>query len=39
MDENIKTIIESYISSFEEKNVEKILSYFTDDASWIAPSI
>jgi len=37
MDENIKTLIESYISSFEEKNVEKILSYFTDDASWIAP--
>jgi ketosteroid isomerase-like protein len=37
MDENIKTNIESYISSFEEKNVEKILSYFTDDASWIAP--
>ncbi len=37
MDEKIKTIIKNYISSFEEKNVEKILSYFTEDASWIAP--
>ena len=37
MDEKIKAIIENYISSFEEKNVEEVLSYFTDDASWIAP--
>lgn len=37
MDEKIKTIIRSYISSFEEKNVEKVLSYFTEDASWNTP--
>ena len=37
MDEKIKTIVNSYINSLEEKNIEKILSYFTDDATWISP--
>ena len=37
MDEMIRSIIRSYIKSFEEKDEKKILSYFNDDAIWIAP--
>jgi len=37
MDKKIKNIIRNYIKSFEEKNEKKVLSYFNDDAIWIAP--
>lgn len=37
VDEKIKSIIRNYIKSFEEKNEKKVLSYFNDDATWIAP--
>jgi ketosteroid isomerase-like protein len=37
MGKKINTLIHGYIHSFEEKNIEKTLSYFTEDATWIVP--
>ena len=37
MGKKINTLINNYIHSFEEKNIEKTLSYFTEDATWIVP--
>jgi ketosteroid isomerase-like protein len=36
-EEKLESIVRSFVDAFVKKDVEKMMTFFTEDATWIAP--